>query len=622
MDMKSILFPYDDIRPIQIDLIKSVKEALGSKTHLVAHAPTGLGKTAASLPIALKHAIDNKLIVFFLTSRHTQHKIAIDTLKDIRDKYDLDFVAVDLVGKKWMCAAPGADLLSSSEFTEYCKGQKEDEKCQYFSNTKSGMKLLPKAKHIFEELKSLGVIESDKVVEVASQENLCPYEMSLALAKDANVIIGDYFHIFNDTIRKNLFNKTDNEIGSCILIVDEGHNLPNRVRDLMSSKLSDFLLQRAIGEAKKFEYDEIRSYLEMLHDIFKNFEKKLEKEEMLVTKEEWINSIQLIKDYDALIADLHFIADDILEQRQKSYIFLVAQFLEAWKNDDKGFARIFSKKFGRKRAMLQLSFSCLDPSLVTRSVIENSYSTILMSGTLTPTKMYKDILGFPEETNQEIFDSPFPSENKLSMIVPKTTTKYTARCDDMYKQIAEACANITNLVPGNSAIFFPSYYLRDQVYNHFYNISKKTNLREESGITKLEKLELLERFKSYKDHGAVLLGVSSGSYGEGVDLPGDLLKCVVVVGLPLHKPDLETQQLIKYYDDIFGKGWDYGYLFPAFNKTLQSAGRCIRSEEDRGIVVFLDERYAWRNYYRCFPEDYGVIVAHEYEKYVEKFFED
>jgi len=141
-------------------------------------------------------------------------------------------------------------------------------------------------------------------------------------------------------------------------------------------------------------------------------------------------------------------------------------------------------------------------------------------------------------------------------------------------------------------------------------------------MSKQEKKELLEDFKKNKKDGAVLLAVAAGSYGESIDLPGDLLKAVVVVGLPLQRPDLETKELINYYDMKFSKGWDYGYLFPAFNKCLQNAGRCIRSKDDRGIIVFLDERYSWRNYARCFPQDMEIKVTERYKEIIEYFFSE
>jgi len=206
------------------------------------------------------------------------------------------------------------------------------------------------------------------------------------------------------------------------------------------------------------------------------------------------------------------------------------------------------------------------------------------------------------------------------MIIPETTTKFTARNPEQYKKIAEHVAEIVNNVPGNSAVFFPSYRLRDDVNIYFSGMCTKTTFTEIPGMSKVEKQELLERFKSYKESGAVLLGVAAANYAEGIDLPGDLLKAVVIVGLPLQRPDLETKELIDYYDKKYGKGWDYGYIFPAITKTLQGAGRCIRSETDRGVIAFLDERFAWPNYKKYFPPDMNVKITRLYEDRIKEFF--
>jgi DNA excision repair protein ERCC-2 len=254
-------------------------------------------------------------------------------------------------------------------------------------------------------------------------------------------------------------------------------------------------------------------------------------------------------------------------------------------------------------------------------VIDAASSVILMSGTLTPTSMYRELMGFREENTVEMtLKSPFPEKNKLSIIIPKTSTKFTERSEYQYKEMATIVSKLVNVIPGNSAVFFPSFRMRDDVYNYMKDC-EKTVFLEKQGLTKQEKEELLENFKSYKNVGAVLLGVTTGSFGEGIDLPGDFLKGVVIVGLPLQRPDLETKALIDYYDQKFKKGWDYGYVFPAFNRTLQSAGRCIRSETDRGVIVFLDERYAWPNYMRCFPPSWNLKTTILYESLIKAFFE-
>jgi DNA excision repair protein ERCC-2 len=149
--------------------------------------------------------------------------------------------------------------------------------------------------------------------------------------------------------------------------------------------------------------------------------------------------------------------------------------------------------------------------------------------------------------------------------------------------------------------------------------SEKTILLEESS---LKSKELFDKFASYKETGAVLLGVLGGSFSEGIDFCGDLLKGVVVVGLPLAPPDLQTRELITYYDRMYSKGWDYGYTIPALIKSVQSAGRCIRSSTDKGVIVFLDERYTWRGYYDSFPKDWKIVIDREPGTRVKKFFEN
>ncbi len=619
--LNTLFFPHKEVREIQDQMLKEVEGVIEGKKHLIMHAPTGLGKTASTLPVALAYALKNKKTVFFLTSRHTQHKIAIDTMKAIKEKFGQKFVVIDIIGKKWMCPVPGTDILYSNEFNDYCKKVREDRKCEFYINTKQkNMKPTVQAKNIMEQLINLSPAHIEQVVEICSDEKLCPYEMTSMIGKKATVIVADYYYIFNPSIRNTFFNKAGKKLEDSIIIVDEAHNLPIRVRDLMTQRLSTFMLKRAIKEVKKYNYQETLEYLEMLLDVLKNFGNRVNfGEEVLIKQKEFMEHIEQVVDYEQLVADLEFIAEDIREKQKQSYTGGVAVFLDAWLGQDTGFARILSKKEYKSGQIITLSYRCLDPSLVTKEVMDEAHSVILMSGTLTPTSMYKDVLGFGL-VDEKVYPSPFPKKNILNLIVPETTTKFTARTQEQYKRIAEKVADIVNLIPGNSAVFFPSYYVRDCVNRYFSPLCKKTTFTEAPSMSKTEKQEMLDNFKSYKDAGAVLLGIASANFAEGIDLPGDLLKAVIVVGLPLQKPDLETKELIKYYDEKFGRGWDYGYLFPAMNKCFQSAGRCIRSETDRGVIVFLDERFVWQNYKRCFPQDWNIIVTKLYQDRIKEFF--
>lgn len=652
--VEELLFPHQEIRDIQDVLVHKIDECINEKKHLVAHAPTGLGKTAAALSPALTHIAKNNsknqgLTVFFLTSRHTQHKIVLDTLRKINEKFGLNIIGNSIIGKKHLCLQPSTEKMHSRDFAEFCRLLVDNGKCDYYNNLKSRGKLSPDAEVVVAGLKRRGVASAEQIVNDATIRSICPYEIALLLAKDAKVIIADYQYIFNLSIRDTFFKKLNKELKDCIIIIDEAHNLPSRIKDLSSEFLSNIQLKRAISEAKKFNYDAIASKLEEINAILEKyadglksaeasrFEKNsaslnvtlnsfteaksynYESNERYITKQQFISDIERIDGYDAFVSELFFSANAIREQQNISYVGSIAGFLEYWCGQDDGFTRILSiKKLRDKGEMITLSYRCLDPSIIAAPVIEKSYSTILMSGTLTPTSMYRELLGINAE--ELTLKSPFPVENRMNLIVPKTTTKYEARSPDQYKEIAKTLTDITSDVKGSVAIYFPSYYLRDEVSKSFSMLTGKTVFSEQPDMTKQEKQKFLDNFVKYKDSGAVLLAVISGSFAEGIDLPG-VLKMVIIVGLPLQKPDLETKSLIAYYDKKFSKGWDYGYLFPAFTKAIQAAGRCIRSEKDKGIIVFLDERYSWNNYYRCFPQHWSLKVSLLYKEMIKKFYD-
>lgn len=622
--MDSLLFPYEKVRPVQADLMKAAQDALQQKQHLIVHAPTGLGKTAATLAPALRYALDNDKTVFFLTSKHTQHMIAIETLREIQRKHGVKFQVVDIIGKRWMCLQQNIEKLSSSDFADYCKKLREENQCEFYANTKHGLQPTVIAKKVMGEIQQSEPLHTEQMVEMARKDKVCPYYLAEFLAKKARVFVTDYYYVFHPSIRKKFFERIEKELEDCILIIDEGHNLPARVRDLLSVKLTSTMILRGIKEAKKFKIKELIASLQTLQEILMEYgdavkRKERTGKERLVKKEDFLDELKKHLDIEQFIADCLFYGDSIKAQQKQSAIASIGKFLEAWQGEDQGFTRIFS--LDEKYGILSLSYRCLDPSMLTKQVVEESHGTILMSGTLTPTFMYKDILGFPANTVEKELESPFDEENKLSLIVPETTTKFTMRNEQQFMEIAKTTAKMVNAIPGNSFLFFPSYALRDRIYQHFANLCEKHCILERQNLTKQEKAEMLRTFKAHKDPGAVLLGTVGGNFSESVDLPGDFLKGVIIVGLPLQRPDLETKELIRYFDEQYGKGWDYGYVFPAFTKCMQSAGRCIRTETDRGVIIFLDVRFAWPMYRRCFPQDSNMKITKLWERYIREFFE-
>jgi DNA excision repair protein ERCC-2 len=607
------LFPHDVVRDGQNELMRDLEEAFSNGKILLAHAPTGLGKTASALSVALQHAIEKKKKVFFLTNRHTQHQIAVNTIKLINKKVEKKISCVDLIGKRWMCAQNIAGVFGS-DFNEFCKSLVEKGECEYYNNVKTSKGVSVEAKVHLSELGRQGALHNEELLFLSNEKKMCGYEIAIELAKTTDVLIGDYYYLFNPHVMNTLFKKLNIEIEDVIVIVDEGHNLPNRVTDMVSSNLTTNMLKNGIIEARKFGFHGVIEWLHQMNDILQKlskFENEKNKEK-LITKDSFM---QRITNYDDVVAELELAADDVRKKQKKSYLGGISAFMEAWKGDDEGFIRILAEKNGLNGAFTSLTYTCLDPSIVTKPIFDQVHAGVIMSGTLQPTFMYKDLLGITLGIEKE-YSSPFPPENKVSIIVPETSTKFTLRGEAMFRKIAEKCSHFASLIPGNVAFFFPSYNLRDQVCYFFESDKKK--FWEKPSMSKEEKDVFIAGFKSASDDGGVLLGVTGANFAEGVDFPGKMLQGVVIIGLPLGRPDLKTQESIKYYDGKFSKGWDYAYTFPAMSKCIQSAGRCIRSETDMGSIIFLDERFSWQRYFTCLPRE-GLIVSKEYEKILKEF---
>lgn len=614
---KEIYFPYSKVREIQSDMISDVYNAIKNKKHIIMHAPTGIGKTIAVLAPALSLAMKQNLAVFFLTSRQTHHRIVVDTLRQIKQKFNLGFECADIIGKKWMCLQNGVEAMTSGSFHEYCKALMDEAKCEFYLNTrKQNLQPTITAKQAIEELKIIGPCHVQDIIEQGKKNKVCPYELATLAASNAKVVIADYYYIFNPGIRQGFLSKIKKELENIILVVDEAHNLPTRIRELLTQKISSLAIENAKKEAIKQGYGETIENLVIVENAVFEIGRGIENEGV-VSKSSLVDAISKSKDYGTVLSELLFIGEEIRDRQKKSFVLSIAKFLEAWLGSDIGFGRILSKTMDKK-LRISLAYRCLDPSIAAKDVVEKSYCTILMSGTLTPTSMYKDILGFSDVVEKE-YKSPFPKKNRLNLVIPKTTTKFVERSRRQFAEIAKVCSDIVSLINGNTAMFFPSYELMESIGEHFKKECNKPIFIEKQIMTKQEKEALLHAFKSYKEKGgAVLLGVSTGSFGEGIDMP-DVLKAVIIIGLPLQKPDIEARLLIEYYDDKFGKGFEYGYVLPAITKCLQNAGRCIRSETDKGAIIFLDERYAWQNYYQCFPEDWEMEIELDYMSALKEF---
>jgi DNA excision repair protein ERCC-2 len=613
-----VYFPYDLVREEQSKLINDVVKTIKNEGVLIAHAPTGLGKTVSSLAPAISYALEYGKKVFFLTPKISQHQIVLDTVREMNKKFGLDIKAIDLVGRRQMCIDP---FLSRADFNkgfyDACFKKKKDGNCKYFSNVKGKN---PKQKAIAYRKKAPLLRKYNKgygdMKELCSLYDMCPYEITLEMCKKANVIVGDYSHLFNDEISKGILGQANIGLNDCIVIVDEAHNLGDRLRDMLSSDLDLDGLERAAKEARNVgDFETEMVIKDVAKEIFELAKKlSLNKGEAILEPKDLDLLKQLGKENFELIGTT---AEKFMQKNQLegSFLLNVSVFLYQLMREKQHTLHVIERKRN-----LGLSINPLDASEIGADVLNGAHAAVLMSGTLLPLEMHADVLGVRKAVLKE-YKSPFPKENRLNLFVEKTTTKYTSRNVEQYKEIGRIVSDLVKEVPGNTIVFFPSFELMEIISD--YVLTGRKILKQNREMSSQEREKLIHNFKVLgQSFGGVLLAVSGGSIAEGVDFPGDGLSCAIIVGIPFAKVSIYSDALIKYYQHKFRKGWEYAYNAPAIGKAVQAAGRVIRTETDRGVCVFLDERFSSRQYEKYYPKDFGAITTKEPEKIVKEFFKN
>ena len=594
----SVPWPFDRVREGQTDFLADARHAVERGKHLLAHAPTGIGKTAVALVAALDVALRTGKLVVFLTSRQSQHRIAIETVRRIEAKGPR-IPTVDLIAKHSMCLQEAAPS-HGRPFQEYCDFMVKSRSCGFFTRDNSAVvaAVLQRTLHVQELVQASGACR------------VCPHKVAMDAASRASLVVCDYNYVFSE-IRERFLPRLGRSLDDLILIVDEAHNLPDRIRTHLGGDLSVMDLLKSAKEARSID-GEVSHDLAAIAKALERFLVALPSERV-ARKEEFLDLVEgalagggdRSGTYASFLERLAFAGGDATRRGAPSRLPEVAEFFRRWKDQDEGILRLVVPGSEGK-----FSFRLLDPSVLSRSIFDRVHASILMSGTLFPEEMYADLLGIaPTRRWLRTYASPFPPENRLLLVHPHMTTLYTRRGTGMHDAIAQEIAAIAAAVRGNVAAFFPSYELLGEAHRRLRPAKvPKTILVERPGWTKSQRDGALEALRIARvDGGALLLGVQGGSLSEGVDYHDNLLAAVLVVGLPLSPPNLEGEALRDYYGRKFGpaKGHDYAVVYPAVNKLLQAAGRPIRSERDRAAIIVLEGRILEPRYARCLPPDFA-----------------
>lgn len=621
-----LAFPYPAYRAGQRKLAGAVYRSIEAGHQLFARAPTGIGKTMSTLYPAVKSIGEGKLgRLFYLTARTTTRASAEDALRRMQDG-GLRLHAVTITAKDKLCAAA-----ASKSGGPGCTGGV----CMYaegFYDRINGA--------VLDLLSHETLMGKDELLRYAGKHRVCPFEMSLEVAYIADAVICDYNYIFDPRI--SLKRVASEWKAACALLVDEAHNLPDRAREMYSAELfkRDFLnLVRAFkgkdaavhAAAKAVDAallavrkrDEGQDAFVLSEGVPEALSEAVEAfaaaaEGALATAERGGGVVgggrsgersQLDGAGQEASSDGLALLEEGAEAPANPYELLLETYFAAL-----GWIRTF-KLFDperhivyaeRQRADVRIKIFCMDPSRLLRQMRKGYRSQICFSATLFPLSYYMELLGAEETDYSVSVPSPFRAEQWETKIVP-LSTRYADR-ETSRERIAAAMLALASGRPGRYLFFFPSYAYMNAVYEAFIEQGGGAlrTLLQRPEMTEDERAGYLSAFEA--DGGEALVGfaVLGGVFSEGIDLAGDRLQGVVIVGVGMPQPSFERDLMRSHYDASGLPGFDYAYVYPGMNKVLQAGGRLIRTESDSGVLVLIDDRYRRAPYRRLLPEEWGA----------------
>ena len=569
-----ISFPFKSMRSGQRDIADAVEKTVRERGKLIIQASTGMGKTAAVLYAAVKAAKENNLKVLFLTAKHTHQNIVYDTMKRINDSSSEKISFAGINGKRSMCLFENS--VEPSLFIEFCRAVREQNMCDFYSNTFTKSKDVKPAAI---EALSGNISDPKSVMETAKEFELCPYELSLLNAKQSTVVVANYSHAFDPSIELGFTIRTGIDPASTVLVVDEAHNLPAKILDMNSFSISQRNLEKAYSEANIAGYNDIAVKVDrIIAEIRK------------ATNESAVDIRDIFSE-----ADLDKM-EDIVKFHEKGYnipaAFILKNFTEkllSAKEEDIIYVSIDEK--GRR-----INVNSLDPAIYSQGVIDSFYSTILMSGTFRPIEMFSNLLGLEGHESLEVKGDAV-SDNRLMVIDREVTSRFSSR-EEQYSRIADSINDIMEKAKYNMIFFFPSYSFMERIYPLINE--KGRVIKEEQKMERERKNEIMEKLSLSS---SVLFAVMNGNFSESIGIKNNMIKLIGIVGVPFEPPSIKLRAMQIYYDKKMGNGFEYAQVLPTMIKVMQAAGRGIRSKNDKCAIVLMDSRYDTPIFKKYLPND-------------------
>ena len=591
-------FPY---RKGQKKLVEDVYRSIMRKKTLFIEAPTGVGKTISTIFPAVKAVGENLADrIFYLTAKTITASVAKDTFA-LLEEQGYQAKVIQLTAKEKLCMCEEMDC--NPVHCPYAKG--------HYDRVNEA---------VFTLLQKSNLFTREEILAQAEAYQVCPFEMSLDVATWADNIVCDYNYVFDPNVALKRFFQ-EGVKGDYLFLVDEAHNLVERSRKMYSAEIckEDVL---AVKRILKNHSAVICRTLDKCNKAM--LEMKRECENYRVLESVGTLTFHLMRLASQLDEFLEKPRELPEKQMVMDFYFSLRNFLNIYDLVDERYV-IYSQMTEEGNFIVRLF--CVDPSANLQKCIDKSNSTIFFSATLLPINYYKRLLSEKEDNYAIYAQSTFDETQRLLAFGREVSTKYTRRNAKEYEKMAAYIRAVTEGRHGNYMVFFPSYRLMQDVYDLFaeqtgdeYELMLQHNNMKEN-----EREEFLEAFGQQRNRTLVAFCVMGGIFSEGIDLKHDRLIGTVIVGTGLPQISVEREILKNYYNARGESGFDYAFRYPGMNKVLQAAGRVIRTAEDRGVILLLDERFLQREYEPLFPREWktrSVCNLPQLQQQVRKFWSD
>ena len=577
-------FPFKKFRKGQRELAKYTFAAIKNKQNLYVEAPTGIGKTMSTLFPAVKSFSNGEVDkIFYLTAKNSGVEAAFNATKLLVEK-GLRVVAIQITAKEKICACPG-------------RGCNPDE-CPFAKNYYGKVR-----NAIIEAVTHELLLSKDVITEYAMRHQICPFEYELDLSLFSDIIICDFNYLFDPIVYMRRYFDEDNY--RMVGLIDEAHNLVERGRDMYSASIDYYEFKRMKNSLKDYNHKELKTAIRRISKLFKAYQE--EKEEGYNLLDDIDNKIlNALSNFQKCCSDFMKKEHQKVTDELKDFYFSTIRFSKIADFFDENF-KFFIYKDQKE---ISLNIYNLDPSSLIGHSLKKLEAAVLFSGTLSPLDYYVQMLGGNEDSPVLKIPSPFPKENFKLMIAPNVSTTYKNR-DNTILEVVDYIKTMVDQKVGNYFVFFPSYKYLNSVLAKFDESQYELHVQK-SEMSESEKIRFLDNFQANPKTTHIAFAVLGGIFSEGIDLLHDRLIGAIIVGVGLPQISYERDLIRNYFNENEENGFEYAYVKPGMNRVMQAVGRVIRSEEDVGAVLLIDERYMHRQYQDLFKAEwnnYRVVLT-------------